>query len=188
MGTGDVILVVASDLHQEAPIWWMRVKQAADRGAKLIVMNGRPTRLDKFASHTIRYDYGQEAETMESFLPGASVPEQMADAVNTLTDAKNVVVIYGSDGLGLDESLHLAKSCAKLVTDRGYYGKVNNGLLAVWERANTQGAWDMGFQPDRNLKATLREADVAFVCAADPAGDDPVVGKSITRNRFCGGL
>ncbi len=184
MGKGDVIFVVASDLHQEAPIWWMRVKQAADRGAKLIVANGRPTRLDKFASHTIRYAYGQEAETMDSFLPGAVVPEQMADAVKTLADANNVVVIYGSDGLGLDESLHLAKSCAKLVADRGYYGKVNNGLLAVWDKANTQGAWDMGFQPDRNLKATLREADVAFVCAADPAGDDPVLAKAIQETDF----
>ncbi|MBL0345354.1 hypothetical protein [Candidatus Villigracilis affinis] len=50
MGKGDAILVVASDLYQEAPIWWLRAKQAADRGATLIVANARETKLDKFAS------------------------------------------------------------------------------------------------------------------------------------------
>ena len=49
MGQGDAILVVASDLYEEAPIWWLRVKQAAERGATLIVANPRATRLDKFA-------------------------------------------------------------------------------------------------------------------------------------------
>ena len=35
LGKGTVILVVASDLQEEAPIWWLRVKQAAERGATL---------------------------------------------------------------------------------------------------------------------------------------------------------
>ena len=45
MGKGTAILVVASNLHEEAPIWYLRVKQAAERGATLIVANARPTRL-----------------------------------------------------------------------------------------------------------------------------------------------
>jgi len=50
LGAGDVILVVASDLHQEAPLWWLRTRQAVvERGAKLIVLNARPTRLDEYA-------------------------------------------------------------------------------------------------------------------------------------------
>ena len=51
----------ASDLHQEAPLWWLRVKQAAQRGVTLIVVNARKTRLDKFATFQRRYDYGEEA-------------------------------------------------------------------------------------------------------------------------------
>src|SRR3990170_2599201 len=39
MGSGTAIVVVASDLYEEAPIWYLRVKQAADRGATLIVLN-----------------------------------------------------------------------------------------------------------------------------------------------------
>ncbi|HNS60598.1 MAG TPA: 2Fe-2S iron-sulfur cluster-binding protein, partial [Anaerolineales bacterium] len=41
MGAGTTILVVASDLYQEAPIWYLRVKQAKERGATLIVLNPR---------------------------------------------------------------------------------------------------------------------------------------------------
>jgi len=37
LGAGDAIMVVATDLHEEEPIWWLRVKQAVDRGAKLVV-------------------------------------------------------------------------------------------------------------------------------------------------------
>ena len=51
MGKGDAILVVACDLHEEAPLWWLRVRQAAQRGAAVIVANPRPTRTDTFASH-----------------------------------------------------------------------------------------------------------------------------------------
>ncbi|PWH17965.1 MAG: NADH dehydrogenase (quinone) subunit G, partial [Anaerolineae bacterium] len=37
LGVGDTVLVVASDLYHEAPIWHLRLKAAAKRGATLIV-------------------------------------------------------------------------------------------------------------------------------------------------------
>ena len=61
MGKGNVIVVVASDLYEEAPIWYLRVKQAAERGATLIVLNARETKLERFATHVVRYQYGEEA-------------------------------------------------------------------------------------------------------------------------------
>jgi NADH-quinone oxidoreductase subunit G len=59
LGEGDAILVTASDLHEEAPVWWFRVKQATERGAKLVVLNLRPTRLDQYAAHAIHYPLGE---------------------------------------------------------------------------------------------------------------------------------
>src|SRR5512145_3537145 len=58
MGAETTILVVASDLYEEAPIWYLRIKQAAERGATLIVLNPRETKLDKYASFVVRYAYG----------------------------------------------------------------------------------------------------------------------------------
>ena len=54
LGKGSVIIVAASDLHEEAPVWWLRIREAVKRGAELIVANARPTRLDDFATHSVR--------------------------------------------------------------------------------------------------------------------------------------
>lgn len=183
MGKGNAILVVASDLHEEAPLWWLRVKQAAQRGATLIVANARSTRLDKYANHVIRYTYGQEAATINALLDGKG-KDEFAQAAHAFSEAQNGLVIYGSDGLGLNGSEQLVKACAKLLVERGYYGKPNNGLLAVWDKPNMQGAWDLGFHPDRNLKGTLREADVAIIAAADPAGDNPILAQALEETDF----
>ena len=67
---GSVILVIGSDLHEEAPMWWLRVKQAAERGVTLIVANARKTRLDKFATFQRRYAYGEEVETLRELIQG----------------------------------------------------------------------------------------------------------------------
>ena len=58
LGQNSVILVVAGDVEEQAPLWFLRIKAAAQRGAKLIVVNGRETRLDRYASHHLRVRYG----------------------------------------------------------------------------------------------------------------------------------
>jgi NADH-quinone oxidoreductase subunit G len=63
---GATIVVMASDLYEEAPIWYLRVKQAAQRGATLIVANPRETKLDRFATFVVRYAYGDEVKTSRS--------------------------------------------------------------------------------------------------------------------------
>ncbi|MFQ5616238.1 MAG: NADH-quinone oxidoreductase subunit NuoG [Anaerolineales bacterium] len=159
-GKGDAILVVASDLEEEAPLWWLRVKQAAERGAALIVANPRQTKLDQAAAHTIRYQYGDELSALEK-LPGE------------FANAENALILYGSEGLGLAGSTALAQACANLLISTGHTGKPNNGLIAVHPRANDQGAWDMGFRPVHDLKDALSKAKAAYIVGADPYGDNP---------------
>jgi NADH-quinone oxidoreductase subunit G len=84
MGRGDAILVIASDLYEEAPIWWLRVKQAADRGATLIVANPRETKLDRFAKYTIRYAYGDEMKTVADFEKKSKIADEFAKAKNAI--------------------------------------------------------------------------------------------------------
>ena len=79
MGAETAILVVASDLEEEAPIWYLRVRGAAKRGAKLIVVNPRPTKLDHFATHVVRYAYGDEAAAVRAFLPGGEPAGETAE-------------------------------------------------------------------------------------------------------------
>ena len=165
LGQGDTILVIASDLEEEAPVWWLRVKQAAERGANLIVANPRETKLDRAAKKSVRYVYGGELAALK-------------ELVGTLGTDGNLVIFYGSEGLGLEGTKALAQACANVLIEGGRVGKANNGLVAVHTRANDQGAWDLGFRPIADLKADLSGAKVAYVVASNPYGDHPSLLKS----------
>ena len=154
MAKGTTILVVASDLEEEAPIWWLRVKQAAERGARVIVATARQTKLDQWAGRVVRYAYGDEVNTVNGLADEAA-------------KAENLVVLYGGEGLDLAGSTALAQACANLLINSKHYGRANNGLIAVWEDANTMGAWDMGATPS----AELDRPSALIVAAADPVGD-----------------
>ena len=175
MGTGTTILVAASDLYNEAPVWYLRVKQAAKRGATLVVVNARETKLERFANFAVRYSYGDEVETVR----GLTKKDKIGEA---LTGAENLVVLYGSDGLGLEGSTDLAAACAELVKARA--GKPNNGLIGVWPRANDQGAWELGFKPAENLQAVFDKAEVVYVVGADPVGDGAIKTKDQKQKPF----
>ncbi len=190
MGSETAVIVVASDLENEAPLWYLRLRQAAKRGAQLIVINPRPTKLDGAARHMIRCSYGQEAAVLRAFLPGsytaagAEVPEEYHAAVSAFSAAENAVIFFGSEGLGLEGSRALADACAALLLATNHTGRPNNGLIGVWSKANLQGAFDLGFTPRTDLPALLRRAPAVYIAAADPAGDSPVLARALEDAAF----
>ena len=163
LGEGDAILLIASDLEEEAPLWHLRVKAAAERGATLIVANPRETKLDRYATYKVRYAYGEETAAVE----------RIGNSSYGFNEAQNAVVFFGCEGIGLEASAALAQACANLLAESGHTGKPNNGLVGVWPRANEQGAWDMGFRPIADLKTAIESAKALYIAAADPAGDEP---------------
>jgi NADH-quinone oxidoreductase subunit G len=186
LGKGSVILVVASDLQEEAPIWWLRVKQAADRGATLMVANPRFTKLERYTNHVIRYAYGAEANTILAIINALSAKQKFpkapklqtgGEAVNNaaevISSAENLIVFYGSEGMGWQDSQALAQACANLLIVTDHVHKANNGLIGVWSRANDQGAWEMGFRPLTDLQAAFHQYESIYIAGADPVGDDP---------------
>ncbi len=176
MGKGDAILVVASNLYEEAPIWWLRIKQAADRGATLIVANPRETKLDKFAKFVIRYSYGDEVKTINDFGKKSKISDEFAKA-------KNAIIFYGNEGLGLNGSSVLASACASLLKESDHIGKPNNGLVGVWQRVNDQGAWEVGFRPEPDLEKAFKGKSV-YIVGADPVGDSPALAKALKGAKF----
>ena len=207
LGKGDAILVVAADLHEEAPVWWLRVKQAAQRGATLVVLNARPTRLDKFARFVKHYEAGAGLAAVRELLALAHVDtsdlppaDQAVATANALMDANNLVVFYGAEGLNYDETDLLARMLGNLLlVKRGeagvpFAGRANNGLVPVWRHGNGQGARDMGVSPTwgpgyaaapaAGLNADEIYAGVAggrvralFAVGADPVGDGLLDGR-----------
>ena len=163
LGTGSTILVAGADLYTAAPIWHLRIKQAAERGATLIIVNSEATRLDKYAKTLIHCEKGEAAKKVKGL--GAAVK-----------DAENLVVFFGADG-----SSALAEACAELVKSRA--GKPNNGLIGVWPRANDQGALELGFKPAADLANSLKGKTV-YVAACDPAGDNSKLAEALRSAKF----
>jgi NADH-quinone oxidoreductase subunit G len=197
LGKDSVILVVASDLHQEAPIWWLRVKQAADRGTKLIVANPRATRLDRYANQVIRYKYGSEADTILAMINALSAKQNfpkapklqgrsgaLKKAAEAISAAENLIIFYGSEGIDLDASQALAQACANLLMATNHVRKVNSGLIAVWSRVNDQGAWEIGYRPVPDLKEALQQYEAVYIVGADPAADDPHLAEAVSNAGF----
>jgi NADH-quinone oxidoreductase subunit G len=201
---GDAILVVAADLHEASPVWWLRVRQAAARGASLVVANARATRLDKFATQTIHYRPDQALTLIRQLVnlarvdTGAVEEEELAGAARTLVEANNLVIFYGSEGLSYEDSDVLARLLANLLLLKenggSHAGRPNNGLVAVWPHSNTQGAWDMGIHPAFGpgyapLSAPGLDAPAIYegvvdgavkalyVAGADPVGDGLLTGR-----------
>jgi NADH-quinone oxidoreductase subunit G len=194
LGPGDAILVFASDLHEEAPLWWLRVKNAAKRGAALIVANNRPTSLEEFASLSIQYGLGEAVATALGLLQGFSrkkglaeykAEPPVADAIQMLKSAENLIVFMGQDGLRFEDSQGVAEALASLLVASDHAGKAKNGLIPVWSKANMQGAWDLGFRADpAQLKDGLETNKAAIVMAADPAGDEPALASKFEALDF----
>ena len=194
LAQGDAVLVFASDLHEEAPVWYLALRQAALRGATLLVAHARPTRLEAEARFALRYSYGREVETAMSLLHAATGRKDLenlagsgaiAAAGKALAEASNVLVFYGGEGMDTRASTAVARTFADLLASTGHVGKPKNGLAAVSAAANWQGAWDMGFRPPaQSLTDALKSSGAAYVVASDPAGDDPAVAQALDSAGF----
>jgi NADH-quinone oxidoreductase subunit G len=194
LGAGDAVVAVACDLHEEAPIWWLRVKQAAERGAKVIVMNARATRLEDIATHVVRYPMGHAARAGLGLLmalekgDGAAFMNHEAAyrvAADAIKSASRVVIFFGSEGLDREGSESLARTCANLLVATGHTGKVDSALIPVWPHANSQGAWDMGLRPlGKHLPQEVGQAAALYVTACDPAGDDAQLERLFLAGKF----
>ncbi len=212
MGPESAVLVIASDFDEEAPIWWLQVKQAADRGAKVVVANGRATKLDQYAAAAVHYDYGDAAtvlnnfaaiarrnnkiaddligervdgyDTFEADLKGTRVPAEQAAAAEFLLDAENLIVFVGGEGVTLAQHAELMQAAANLLIITGHVARPNNGLVAVWPGANTQGALDMGFSSEAAADLFENPPALWIIGEADPAGDDTHAASVLDQAEF----
>ena len=182
LGKGDVVLIVAGDVEETTPIYMLRLKAAAGRGAKLIVANARPTKMDRYATISLRYNAGAETQTVYALLneakSGSGIGDQakkfasndaaIKNAGKLIAEAQNFIVMFGDERTTNDAAL--AQACANFVVATGHIGKANNGLLPLWPHANTQGVYDM-LSASGTPATNVESAKVFYVVATDPIGD-----------------
>ena len=178
LGRGDAILVIASDLEEEVPMWRLRLKQAQDRGAYLVVANARHTRLEDFAiqgarndkvveGDFIRYGAGEAVAVMQNL--SADQPE----IAERLSKAENLVIVAGAEGLTLAGSRALAQAAANFLIESGHIGRRNNGLLIPLPGANGMGLHYLGYTPEATLDIMENPPKALIVAQAELLDDDP---------------
>ena len=178
LGVGDAVLVIASDLEEEEPIWRLRLKQAQDRGAYLVVANARHTRMEELATEgdrfgkpvagaAIRYGVGDAAHVMHN------LRQDHKEIAQQLADANNLVIVAGAEGLDMAGSRALMQACANFLIETNHAGKANSGLLSTAPGSNMMGLHYLGFTPENTQAIQENPPAVLFVAQAEILDDDP---------------
>ncbi len=193
LGKGDVILVVNGDVEEQAPVWFLRLRQAVvDRGAALVIAHSRSTKMHRYARAIHRYEPGYAARWV------ADRSEELI-AKESLKDARNLLIVFGDEQLDGPSARALAQGLANLLIATGHAGKADSGLLPLYPHANTQGVFDVIAGADRaaasngangKVGADLRSPicdsrfEVAWLIGVGDASDAPSAGFTVVQELF----
>jgi NADH-quinone oxidoreductase subunit G len=175
LGKGDAVLIIASDIEEEVPIWRLRIKQAKDRGAYVVVANARKTRMDDFASETLRYDVGRAAHTMNT------LKKDQPEIAENLAAANNLIILAGAEGLTLEGSRALMQAASNFLIETDHIGKPNNGLLSSFPGPNGMGQYYLGFTPEATQEIAQNPPKVLIVAHAELLADDPTAARWLEK-------
>lgn len=143
LGT-DVILLIGSDLMNGSYIGLMKIKQAVEKGAKLVVIGSSDTRADDWAS--LKVDCADTAflTDVAAVLKGEAVDNDQAQQVAALyRDAKNAMVVCRESML----TREAACAVGDILANGGHIGRAYNGIILFKDGANAQGLDILGVKP-----------------------------------------
>ncbi len=190
VGKGAVILVIGSDLDQEAPILYLRVAGAAvKRGAHLINAGGRKTKLDAQAKTSLRYRYGAAAHLAWGLV--AAVVQQ--GLVNqTFVDGRTVGWVELQkfvNTLKLDDIAAVTGvSVAEIVAAAKAFGEASNGIILFGIEAGNDPALRAGLEALALLTGHAGKADNGLIAVLPHANSRGAADMGIVPDRLPGYL
>jgi NADH-quinone oxidoreductase subunit G len=179
------ILVLETELVDEAPILDLRVRKAVRRnGARLVVASSRPSTLDPNAAAVVRFAPGSaeaalgalaaavgsaRAQGPVEYLAGSARATEGAvqGAADVLRDAGDVVVIWGERVTAGERGGHALDALLAIVSELGIGGRPESGLIEVPSATNGRGLREVGCVP--TLGPGLRDAGGDGMTAAEIA-------------------
>ncbi len=210
MGPGSLIVVMAGDLEEEAPIWFLRVRGAVRRGARLIVAGGRPQKAERYADPILRYRFGTEAlvlvGVLRVLLDENRVAPEAQPRLDGLETLRKLVEDYPLDyvshrtGIPVAQLKVFAQAIAEardvvflfgregVVDGEGFVGMAAN-VLALTGHVGRPNNGLLPLWPHANTQGALdfigvrplpEEVPVLYVVGADPLGD----GRPMPRAGF----
>lgn len=146
--TADVVVVMGPDIKEELPVLFLRVKAAAQRGAKIIELSPVRTGLSQYATTTLVYRPGELAAVTDALVaagdPGdvAGVSgDELRTARELLGAASSIVVAYGRSSLA-EPAVGVEHSVVRLAETFP-----SARFLPLLRRGNVRGALAMGLAP-----------------------------------------
>jgi len=210
MGPGSWIVVMAGDLEEEAPIWFLRVRGAVRRGARLIVAGGKPQKAERYADLVLRYPFGTEAlilvGVVRVLLEEQRVAPEAQPRLEGLEALREAVAAYPLDaisrrtGVPVESLRAFARAVAEaqevvfifgregVVDGEAFVGMAAN-VLALTGHVGRPNNGLLPLWPHGNTQGALdfigvrplpEEVPVLYVVGADPVGD----GRPMPRAGF----
>src|SRR5215211_7173686 len=159
------VLVVDTELVDEAPILDLRVRKAVRRnGTGLVVASSRPSTLDPGAAAVLRFAPGGGERALAALaaeLGSSRAREAQVDgaeqAAAALRDAGDVVVIWGERVSHGVRGRHAVEALMALAGALGTADRPESGLIEIPAGANGRGLREVGCLP--NLGPGLADVD-----------------------------
>jgi NADH-quinone oxidoreductase subunit G len=152
----DVVLVIDTELVDEAPILDLRVRKAVRRNrAGLVVASSRPSTLDPGAGATLRFAPGAAegalgalAAALGSTRAHEAELAGLEEAAQLLGDAGDVVVIWGERVSHGDRGGQATEALIALAGALGVAERPESGLIEIPAGANGRGLREVGCLPN----------------------------------------
>jgi NADH-quinone oxidoreductase subunit G len=148
-----LIITLSADIKEELPVLYLRLKDAADKGARIVELNSAPTGFTRYTSQSVRYRPGDLVALVQAIagaggevpgVPAAEIEAVRAQVTEALakgtSDAPSIVVVLGRPSLAEPEA-QVAEAAAILA------GLPGVSFLSALRRANVHGALDLGLAP-----------------------------------------
>jgi NADH-quinone oxidoreductase subunit G len=142
------VLVIGSDLRDDAPILDLRVRKGVRRHAvKLLVASARPNALDPNAAVVARYAPGADEQLIAALHRGLDGEQNLGETIDGLVaqlrdGGEDVVIIYG-ERIGATAAAGLLRLAQRL-----NLGHAGAGLLGIPAGSNGRGLREAGCVPD----------------------------------------
>lgn len=193
--TSDLFLLIGCDLTEEYPVLWLRMKQAVDRGARIIAITPKALEIERFAAHHLVHRYQEGSAVLAAVAQAADGNggtteevggvdhEGITRAGESLRTAKRPMVMIGRTALEAPDGMYaeVEALCGKLgVKPSIMRGKGNAfGVALAGVLPNT----GPGGRPLDQARANLESVWGAPV-ASGPALDGPEIVEAGARGEL----
>jgi NADH-quinone oxidoreductase subunit G len=143
----EAVLLLAPDLKEELPVFYLRLRTAAiDGDTKVVEIAPQPSSFSRYAAATLLYRPGEAAKAVRSLMERPESDQRLSKAAEALgrepgSDGSGIVIVLGRPSL--------AEAADAIAEAAGILAAALPGarFLSALRRGNVHGALDMGLAP-----------------------------------------